>query len=113
MTFNLDLGTEVFSSASSDLDLALHASAIISTPPGTWNPWSTESFQEALTAGNIRVENDVSLQIHLHISFDAELESCILHSGFVSQLGDTLCRSKVYIQQPYGSLLPHEMSISH
>ncbi|PLB54417.1 hypothetical protein P170DRAFT_505180 [Aspergillus steynii IBT 23096] len=96
MTFNFDLGTETFSLATSDLDFILHASAVISTPPGTWNPWSTESFRKELVAGSIWVDNDASLQLHLYISFDAESELSSSRSRFVSRLGDILCKSKFW-----------------
>ncbi|KAK1139038.1 hypothetical protein N8T08_001342 [Aspergillus melleus] len=98
MAFHLDLGAESFSSSSFDLDLALHASAVFSTPPGTWNPWNTEeSFRKDLITGIIWVDQGACFQLHLYISFDSESDLLLgSHSKFVSRLGDVLGNSKFW-----------------
>ncbi|KAI9042549.1 uncharacterized protein KD926_005404 [Aspergillus affinis] len=98
MTFHLNLGAETFSSSSYDLNLALHASAELSTPPGTWNPWSTEeSFRKELITGTIWVDQGAYFQLHLYITFDSEPGILLgSNSKFFSWLGDILGKSKFW-----------------
>ncbi|KAH8428767.1 uncharacterized protein LDX57_006449 [Aspergillus melleus] len=98
MTFHLDLGAETFSSSSFDLDLALHASAVFSTPPGTWSPWNTEeTFRKGIITGSIWVDQGACFQLHLYLSFDLDSDLlCSSYPKFISRLGDVLRKSKFW-----------------
>lgn len=93
MALTIDLGKSVFCSLGSNLNLTQHATALIIPPAGTSIPKKTQSLEELLETGEVWLDQVPEIKLQIRIVVGPDLVGPA--STFFSQIGESLCHSKV------------------